>query len=56
VTSTVVNHYTDDSDSSGWITNAQGGTTATTVYADLVAEELPLSLVNDNAEIVGSWR
>ena len=49
VTSTVVNHYTDDSDSPGWVTNAQGGSTATTVYADLVAEDLSLSLINDNS-------
>ena len=42
-------HYTDDSDSPGWITNAQGGLTATTVYADLVAEDLSLSLINDNS-------
>ncbi len=49
VTSTVVNHYTDDSDSPGWITNAQGGSTATTVYADLVAEDLSLSLISGSA-------
>lgn len=39
-------HYTDDSDSPGWVTNAQGGLTATTVYADLVAEDLSLSLIS----------
>ena len=49
VTSTVVNHYTDDSDNPGWITNTQSGSTATTVYADLVAEDLSLSLINDTA-------
>ena len=48
-TSVVSNHYTDSSDSPGWITTLAGGVTSTTVYAELVGSDLGLSLITDDA-------
>lgn len=46
-TSVVTNHYTDNSDSPGWITTLTGAATATTVFADLVGSDRSLSLITD---------
>ncbi|QNP56488.1 DNRLRE domain-containing protein [Tessaracoccus defluvii] len=45
---TVTNHYVDNSDNPGWITNASMTGTATTVYADLVSGDLSLSIITEN--------
>ncbi len=49
VTATVINHYTDNSDSPGWITTNTGGALSTTVYTDLVADDLTMSIISDEA-------
>ncbi|MHA7862046.1 RHS repeat-associated core domain-containing protein [Tessaracoccus sp. Y36] len=44
----VVNHYSDDSDNPAWITATGDGTTSTTVYSDLVAGDLSMSIIIDD--------
>ncbi|AQP52742.1 hypothetical protein BW733_17760 (plasmid) [Tessaracoccus flavescens] len=53
VTTTVTNHYTDDSDNPAWITTNSGGALATTVYTDLVADDLSMSIITDQANTRG---
>ncbi|MDO5735228.1 MAG: DNRLRE domain-containing protein [Propionibacteriaceae bacterium] len=47
LTEKTVNHYVDDSDNPGWITHTKNGQTATTVYGDLVSDDLSLSIITD---------
>lgn len=48
-TEKTVNHYTSNSDNPGWITHTKDGQTATTVYGDLISEDLSLSVITDAA-------
>ncbi len=52
-TSKTTNHYTDASDNPGWITHDEAGQTATTVYGNLVSDDLSLSITTDTAGTQG---
>ena len=47
LTDTVTNHYIDQTDSPGWITNTTTTGTATTVYTNLVNSDLTMSVITD---------